>query len=364
MTLRIVHLVIGGEVAGGQLVALELARAARARGHEASFVSPSGGAFVELARREGFRTRVLPLDGALDPRSLLRLLAALRAERADVLHTHAHFSLNVLGRVAGRLAGARVIAHMHIGNVFRAGGLARAAQVALDNATARLCSAIVAVSEATRLALLRQGYPARVVVVRNGVAPAVPVEPARPAGVADGVPLLLHVGRLAPVKGQRELIEALALLERRDAVAVLAGIDLERGGAYRRELEARAGVLGLAGRVVFAGYREDVPALLAGADLFVLPSHDEGLPLTVLEAMAAGKPVVASAAGGTTEAVIDGQTGLLVPPGDVGSLAGALDALLADPERARALGEAGRRRAGERFSVEAMTERVLALYER
>ena len=357
--MKVVHLVIGGEVAGGQLVALQLARATRNRGHEVAFVSPSRGDFVELAEREGFRTRVVPLGGALDLRSLLRLRALLRAERADVLHTHVHFSLNVLGRLAGRLAGARVVAHMHIANVFRAGGLARRAQVAVDNATARLCARIVAVSEATRDSLVRQGYPAaRVVVVHNGIGPAAPVEPHRP----DAAPVLLHVGRLAPVKGQRELIEALALLRRTDAVAVLAGKDLETGGSYQRELETLTAELGVHERVVFAGYRDDVTALLAAADVFVLPSFAEGLPLTVLEAMAAARPVVASRAGGMPEAVVHGETGMLVPPGDVEALAGALDDLLADPERARRLGEAGKRRVEERFSVDAMVDGVLAAY--
>jgi glycosyltransferase involved in cell wall biosynthesis len=360
---KVVHLVIDGEVAGGQLVALQLARAARDRGHEVAFVSPSPGDFIELGEREGFRTLVVPLGAALDVRSLIRLTSVLRAERADVLHTHAHFSLNVLGRLAGRLAGAQVVAHMHISNVFRADGVARRAQVAVDNVTARLCSRIVAVSEATRDSLVRQGYPAaRVVVVHNGIGPAAPVEPRRPKGVPDAAPLLLHVGRLAPVKGQRELIEALALLRRPDALAVLAGKDLETGGSYQCELEALAAELGVRERVVFAGYRDDVPALLAAADVFVLPSFVEGLPLTVLEAMAAARPVVASRVGGTPEAVVHGETGVLVPPGDVEALAGALNELLADPERARRLGEAGKQRVKERFSVGVMSDRVLAAY--
>ncbi|HUP32896.1 MAG TPA: glycosyltransferase family 4 protein [Gaiellaceae bacterium] len=361
--MKIVHLLIGGEVAGGQLVALRLARAARDRGWEAVFVSPSAGSFVELAEREGFRILVVPLGGALDLRSLVRLRAVLRAERADVLHTHVHFSLNVLGRVAGRLAGARVIAHVHAENVFHSGGIARRAQAGLDGATARLCARIIAVSEATAASLVRRGYPAaRVVVVHNGIDVPRPAEPRRPAGAPDGVPLLLHVGRLDSGKGQRELIEALARLERGDAVAVLAGKEIEAGGAYERELEQRAAELGVRERVVFAGYRDDVPALLAAADVFVLPSRVEGLPLTVLEAMAAARPVVATRVGGTPEAVVDGETGLLVPPGDVGALVRALDGLLSEPERARRLGQSGRSRVEERFSAEAMSERVLATY--
>jgi glycosyltransferase involved in cell wall biosynthesis len=345
--MRVVHLVIGGEVAGGQIVALRLARAARERGHDVSFVSPFSGAFVDLARGEDFAVVVVPLGGALDVPSLLRLRHAVRG--ADVLHTHAHFSLNVLGRIAGRLARARVVAHMHIENAFRAGRGQRA-QVLLDNATARLCSAIVAVSEATRASLVRQGYPAeRVVTIHNGIEPAAPVEPVR---LADGS-IVLEVARLADVKGQRMLIRA---LERVDATAVLVGRDLEQDGRYEAELRK------LGGRVVFAGYRDDVPALLAGCDVFCLPSTMEGLPLVVLEAMAQGKPVVATAVGGTPEAVVHGETGLLVPAGDADALADALDALLRDPERARRMGEAGRTRVEREFSLAASSERVLALY--
>jgi glycosyltransferase involved in cell wall biosynthesis len=347
--MKVVHLVIGGEVAGGQIVALRLARAARERGHDVSFVSPSSGSFVELARGEGFPVDVVPLGGALDVPSLLRLRRAIRG--ADVLHTHAHFSLNVLGRVAGRLAGMRVVAHMHIENAFRA-GRGRRAQVLLDNATARLCSAIVAVSDATRERLVRQGYPAdRLITIHNGIEPAEPAEPVR---LADG-PIVLEVARLAEVKGQKQLIRA---LEQLDATAVFVGRDLEDGGRYEEELRRAAS----GRRVVFAGYRDDVPALLAGCDVFCLPSTIEGLPLVVLEAMAQARPVVATAVGGTPELVVDGETGILVPAGDGDALAEALDGLLRDPERARRMGEAGRARVEREFSLAASAERVLALY--
>ncbi len=144
---------------------------------------------------------------------------------------------------------------------------------------------------------------------------------------------------------------------------MLVGGDLEQGGAYEAELRARAERLGVAGRVVFAGYRSDVPALLAGCDVFCLPSSAEGLPLVVLEAMARGKPVVTTPAGGTAELVVDGVTGLLVPPGDAAALAEALSGLLADPDRARQLGEAGRERVRTEFSAARAAEEILRIYE-
>jgi glycosyltransferase involved in cell wall biosynthesis len=353
---RIVHLVIGGEIAGGQLVALRLSRAGRDAGHDVSFVSPADGPFVALARDEGFHVAVVSLGGALDSRAHVRLARAFRRERADVVHTHAHFSVNVAGRIAARLAGARVLSHMHIENVFRSGRI-RGAQVGLDNATARLCFAIVAVSDATRRSLIAQGYPAdRLVTIRNGVDPPVPTTPVELAPA----PVILEVARLAPVKGQAELLAALPRVE---ASAVLVGRDLESGGAYETELRSEAELLGVADRVVFAGQRSDVPALMAGATVFCLPSHVEGLPLVILEAMAQGLPVVATAVGGTPELVVDGETGILVRPSDVDGLADALQALLGDPQRARRLGEAARDRALREFSADAAARRVLDLVE-
>jgi glycosyltransferase involved in cell wall biosynthesis len=113
---------------------------------------------------------------------------------------------------------------------------------------------------------------------------------------------------------------------------------------------------------VFAGYRDDVAALLAGCDVFCLPSLAEGLPLVVLEAMLQARPVVATPVGGTAELVVDGETGVLVPPGDAGALAHALSDLLADPARARRMGDAGRARVLAEFSEAAMSKRVLGLY--
>jgi glycosyltransferase involved in cell wall biosynthesis len=352
--MRIAHIVIGGDVAGGQMVALQLARAARAAGHEVSFVSPTDGPFLELVRGESMHADVVPIGGALDARAVARLAWKLRRASIDLVHVHGHFSVNVIARAAGRLAGARVLSHMHIENAFRT-GVGRRAQATLDNATARLCYSIVAVSEATASSLRRQGYPdGRMVVVHNGV----DAEPAAPVRIAEG-PTILEVARLADVKGQRTLLRALTNLE---ATAVLVGRDLEQDGAYERELRDEAERLGVAERVVFAGYRDDVPGLLAGCDVFCLPSLAEGLPLVVLEAMAQGRPVVASPVGGTPELVDDGTTGFLVPAGDVAALTSALGAVLADPERARAMGEAGRTRVEREFSLAEAARRVLALY--
>lgn len=359
--MKVVHQILSGEIAGGQRVALSIAQGTRERGHEPLFFSPAPGPFLEHLEREGFRTRIVPLGGAHRLDGAARLARALRQERPDVLHTHAHFSVNVLTRLAGRAARVPVVAHMHTENVFRAGA-GRCVQVAVDDMTARLCARILVVSDATRAALERQGYPrGRMETLHTGVAlePPLPRAPRlrRGLGIPDDAPFVLSVGRLSPTKGHRELVSALDRLETPDARAVIVGTDVETGGAFRRELEEAAGE-----RLVLAGPRDDVPALLAEADVLALPSWVEGLPLVVLEAMAQATPVVASRVGGIPELVVDGETGLLVPARDAGALAAALDALLGDRGRARALGEAGRRRAEERFDLDRTIERVLAVY--
>ena len=351
--MRIVQLVQSGDVAGGQLVALQIAHAARVAGHDVTFASPTRGPFTERAADEGFDVDVIPVAGGLDAGAVARLARALHG--VDVVHTHGHFGVNVVGRVSARLVRARVVSHMHIENAFRAGP-GRGAQVALDNATARLCDAIVAVSDATRITLVRQGYPsARTVTIHNGIEIAQPAEPRR---LAEG-PIVLEVARLAAVKGQRTLLAALARL---DATAVLVGRDLEAGGRYEALLHDEARRLGVADRVVFAGYRDDVPALMAGCDVFCLPSSVEGLPLVLLEAMSRSKPVVATAVGGVPELVDDGETGLLVPPGDVTALREALSRLLEDGDLAQRLGAAAARRVRERFSASSTAAEVLRLY--
>jgi len=344
---KVVHLVIGGEVAGGQMVALRLARAARERGDEVSFVAPERGPFTELAEREGFRTEILTLRRSYQLGAAWRLARLLRRRRADVLHTHTLAAANVLSRLAGAVARVPVVSHLHIENHFRPA--TRRLLAGLDNATARLAARLVAVSEDTRRAYERQGYPrGRIEVVYNG-------------GFRRNDPARIgEIGRLCDVKGQRELLQAVARLP--EARLVLAGRDLEQGGAYQDALEHESERLGIRERVEF-GFHEDVPALLESLDVVALPSWTEGLPVVLLEAMAHARPVVATPVGGTPELVVDGETGLLVPPRDPEALAAALRRLLEDPDLARRLGEAGRARVAERFTAAAQTRRILELYD-
>jgi glycosyltransferase involved in cell wall biosynthesis len=179
-------------------------------------------------------------------------------------------------------------------------------------------------------------------------------------GFEPEAPLVLFAGRLAEQKRVGDLLKALDLLQhvQPDVGTLIAG-----DGPLRDHLEETARGYHLDGRVRFLGHREDVPRLLAAADLLVLPSAYEGLPNVVLEAMQLAKPVVATAAPGTTEVVVDGQTGFVVPIGDVTGLTRSIRDLVRDPDLARRLGAAGRARAAAHFGADAMIARFAELYE-
>jgi glycosyltransferase involved in cell wall biosynthesis len=235
----------------------------------------------------------------------------------------------------------------------------------LGDLVLRRADRVVAVSAARRAALVRLGCsPAKVTTIHNAVgAPgAGPVDVAavrRELGVAAGGPLLAVVGRLSPEKGQVHFVDAMAAVARArpDVQAVIVG-DGQDEAALRAWVTAR----GLAAAVHFVGYRRDLDRIYRAIDLLVLPSLSEGLPNVVLEAMAHARAVVATRVGGVPEAVDDGVTGVLVPPGDAPALAGAIVGVLADPAACAAMGGAGRARIERDFSVRARADRIVALY--
>jgi glycosyltransferase involved in cell wall biosynthesis len=366
--MRIVHLVIDGDVAGGQMVALQLARASRKYGDRVSFVAPTAGTFVELAKADGFDIEIIELRRSFHLGALFRLRTLLRREGVDVLHTHTLAGAAIPARVAARMAGVTVVSHMHARETFRH-GLAGSLLRRIDAHTARP-GPVISVSPQLTESLLERGYDATgISTIPNGVElPAATREivDLRPGlGIAAGTPIVLSVGRLDEAKGQLDLIEAASLLAERgvSTTVVLVGTD-PHGGAYEARLRKRAAERGVADRVVFAGFRSDVGALLDGADVVVLPSHSEGVSLVLLEAMAHARPVVATAVGGTPTVAEDGTSALLVPPHDPSALAAALERLLSDKGLAAELGRAARKRVGIGFALSTSIRRVLELYAR
>jgi glycosyltransferase involved in cell wall biosynthesis len=319
------------------------------------------GPLLESARIAGARVVALehvrrPLSPWRDLRGLLELVVLLRRERPDILHANSS-KAGVLGRLAAALTGVPIRIFTVHGWAFSAHtGLATALYRRAERAMRPLTTITICVAESERASGLaaRACDPARTVVIRNGVDVGDPV-----AAHADrAAPLVLAVGRLQHPKDPFTLARALGLL-RGKFTAMLVG-----EGPDRPRLEAEIRRLGLEQAVVLAGDRSDVADVLAGADVFVLSSTSEGLPLSILEAMAAGLPVVASSVGGVPEAVEDGDTGLLVPPRDPARLAAALERLLADPALRRRLGSNGRERVREHFGLEAFQQRHVAVYRR
>jgi glycosyltransferase involved in cell wall biosynthesis len=232
---------------------------------------------------------------------------------------------------------------------------------------ARFTDLSIAVSQGVKDYLLQEiGLnPAKIRVVPNGVDVAA-IDAARPGpevrrelGLPEGVPLIGLVGRLDHWgKGHKELLTAMAQLRDRHPVhALMVG-----GGRRMDEVKALTASLGLAGQVHFLGNRRDVPDLLNALDIFVLPSYSEGVSLALLEAMAAGLPVIATAVGGLPEVVTDGETGLLIPPRDAGALAAALARLLADPAWAQPLGAKARQHVRENYSLDRLGREINEIY--
>lgn len=315
----------------------------------------------------GVRRHDLGARRLADARALGRLVRLLRRDGIDLVHAHGQ-DATILAAAARRLAGVRLVVTRHVldepRDDTRQRLRARAALAAIRHAHAAIAPSTAA---AARLAELARIPERRIHVLPNGIDldryDRPELEAGRAAtrgalGVGQGEPLVLMPAVLRAGKGHEVLLDAATALRARvpHARILLAG-----DGPLEGALRARAAPLGEA--VVFLGRRDDVPALLAACDLVVLPSFTEALPTALLEAAAAGRPVVATRTGGTPEVVRDGVTGVLVPPDDPGMLADAMAALLTDPARSRAMGAVARRLARRLFGIDEQVRRTLALWE-
>jgi len=328
----------------------------RERGHEVTLVGLRGGALLERAAAAGLPARGAAFQGDLGPMGLLALARAVRETRPDVMQLHDPHAV-AAGLVARRLAGsrARVVA-------------TRRTDFSLRSLPSRwkyrAADLVVAVSRAIAAVVAAGGVAgSKVRVVYEGVPDRAPRPGGEKAllalGVPAGSPVVGNVAALADHKDHKTLIDAAALVvaARPEARFVIAG-----EGDLRAGLEAQVRSRGLEGRVVFAGFRDDLDALVPAFTVFCLSSHMEGLGTSLLDAMAFGRPVVATTAGGIPEAVVDGVTGRLVPPRDPRALAEALIAVLGDADTRRAWGGAGRQRFVRHFSAGRMVDETLAVY--
>jgi glycosyltransferase involved in cell wall biosynthesis len=362
---KILLLVVGLGIGGTETHVLELASRLDRKRFEITVCSlKSSGLIAEELQRRGVRVVTLGGTGKWDLRVLFKLRAFLRNEQPDVVQAFL-FWANVAARIARQgLPPMRVIASYH-DEVVAEGWLVRA----IDRLTLPWSDRLVCCSEAVYRSVQRRigGRDERFVTIPFGVeserfASVLPVSRGE-VGLNDHLPVIGTVCRLVePKKGLSVLLNAVAWLER-TAGTPLCQVLIVGGGPAKGRLEALSLELGIRERVHFTGPRLDVPSVIQRMDVFVLPSLYEGFGIAILEAMAAGKPVVATRVGGIPEFVESGKSGLLVEAGNAESLAGAIRRLLEQPKLAGALARAGKERAGTLFSIERSVREHEALYD-
>jgi len=362
---RVCHLIHDLGPGGAEHVLVDLARVAPAAGIEMSVLSlmPLGGhRYPVLLRGLGVRVECLDLPFRWDPRGPVRAVRLLQADPPDLLHSHLKHADLVAAYAAPRL-GVPMVSTLHLVEV-EVGRVGRFKRDLGAWARRRRAARTIAVSDAVRRWYLGAFPvdPAAVITLPNGI-PVPEVVPAeRRAGLrgefgaAEGTLLAATVAIFREGKGHDDLLDAVRLVEDLPIRFVLAG-----SGTEEARLRARVAAEGLGGRVVFAGFREDVAGLLAAADLVVHPSHADALPTALIHALAAGVPAVATRVGGIPE-IVGENAGVLVPPGEPAALAGAVRDLVGDAGRRREMGEAARARFGARFEGTAWARRLAAIY--
>ena len=379
--IRVLRVIARLNVGGPALHVTYLARGLAERGYDTTLVAGDVGrgeasmafvtdrAGVEIVRLRGLSRELSPARDAI---AAWRLARIIREVKPDVVHTHTA-KAGAVGRAAALLSGPRrrpVVVHTFHGHVLR-GYFGRAGtQVfrAIETALARVTDRLVAVSPEVRDELVGLGVAPReqFSVIRLGIElePRVAfdgdvAEVRRRHGIGAETFVVGWFGRMTAVKRTGDLLTMLAALRERgiDALLLLVG-----DGDDRERLEQGAHDLGLARSCLFLGYQEEVAPWYAVCDAVVLTSASEGTPVTLIEALAAGRSVVATTVGGVPDVVDDGETGFLVGPGDTDALAERLALLAHDPARREEMGRLGRERVLRRYAVERLVEDVDALY--
>ena len=373
MKKRILHIVGDSKYGGGSVIIIRLALAAMEAGFEVDVLATDP-VFQNALKASGIG--VVSLDCIWrdirpfrDVLGLLRLRRYLVAHHYDIVHTHTS-KAGFVGRAAAWRAKAPAIVHTVHGFAFHeeSSWAALRAYAFLERRAAHWCHRLVTVSLFHRQWALDLGIgdPERVVAISNGISAARLAQSRsseavrKELGIAPGAVVVMVPGRLAPQKGLEYLVEAFALLIRRgqrDVVLVIVG-----DGVLREPLQQQSRALGIDARVVFAGYREDIGDVVSASDYIVLPSLREGLSIALLEAMAAGKPIVTTSIGSNLEATDNGRVARIVPPKDAVALADSMEYLLQHPDVAGELGRAAQERFEACYTEKRMLDAYLSLY--
>jgi glycosyltransferase involved in cell wall biosynthesis len=366
-TIRVLQIDTGREWRGGQQQVLYLSRALTAHGHQSIIVTPKKSPLAERAREENLPVREISYRGAVDPIAIGAVFQAMQETQANMIHTHTAHA-HSLGFLARRLPSRTkeprlaLIVHRRVDFPPSTDPLTRMRY------TSDPCVTYLCVSEAVRGILETYGVaPERLRVVHSCVDPTRidshadedPDVSKQELGLPPEASVIGAVGAFVPHKGHRYLIEAMPRIVNACPSAHLV---LFGDGPLEAELRRHCWQQNLQSQVMFAGFRTDVARFFHCFELFVHPSTEEGLGTTILDAMAARLPVVASRAGGIPEVVRHGETGWLVPPAAPTELAGPVISLLEDPRRRLQFGEAGRLRVETEFSIARLCNETLSAY--
>jgi len=370
-TIAFINNFAGPGLGGGEVQLVHMLDGAIDAGMDVHLIAPPKSGIARVGRERGALVTELELRASALPLAVPRLRRIL-GELEPRIVQGTGFLTNQLARAAAP-AGARVVSTVHVepGAPLRDGGskAGMAVREIAERAAGRRADAVVAVSQAIADALVAKGTPAeRVRVIHNGVDAQELRAEAEREGAPEGLevpPGTLLVGvlaRLEPVKGVADFLQAASRVPAHAAGDKRVQFVVAGEGSEADRIRQVRDELGLADRVMLPGRTPSAAGLLAACDLVVVPSLSEGFGIVAAEAMALGKPVVATRVGGLPEVVLDGVTGLLVPPGDPGALADAIALVLDDPARAVVFGEAGRERVEQLFTVERMISEYLELY--
>lgn len=361
--LRVAHMIDLLKIGGAQKLLVMFASHARTYGLDLAVIclNPREDTpIVNDLEALGIPLYFFPTGRLIDLPRLSKLVRLLRSGRFRLLHTHLTYA-NINGALAGRMANVPVVATLHSSQPFKKSAQHRLEMLALRRLTARVIAVAEAVAEAYRPWLKNA---TQLTVIPNAVEKPPSLTAGERAALRSELvgdpqrPLVLSVGRLTEAKGYHDLLEAFAQVRAHypQAALVIAG-----SGSLRADLEHGITRLGLAGNAILLGPRGDVPRLMASADIYACASHWEGLPLALLEAMAAGLPVVATRVG-EIPSIINEEIGLLVEPHRPDELAGALQQLLASEEQRRQMGVAGREAFRSSYDSDIWMEQTLAVY--
>lgn len=368
--LQVCHVAVGDLWAGAEVqLKVLLSKLVQKPEFNLSVILFNRGRLGEEIESLGIPVTVFPETEWGSARIFIELVREFKKTNIRIIHTH-KYKDTILAAPAAKLCGIpHVVRTVHgLREPFEGlQAFKMSLYESIERTVHRLCvNSIIGVSSQIERRYRAEGAVSRVVCIRNGIdLDGRPTQVdrnriRRDLGVDMGICLIGTVGRLTPVKGLTYLLQSVSILLRQRANVRLLIVG---DGVIRKDLEAQARDLGIGENVVFLGHREDTDELLQALDIFVLPSLNEGIPMALLEAMAASRAVVASRVGGIPEIVEDGVDGILVEPMNSTQLAENCGRLIESPEIAMKMGEQARKRVVQEFSATAMADRVAGLYK-